>query len=713
MAGDAMVTRCRCVVLLLALLAVSYATGAARAQGSDFVAGEITSDVEGPVIIAQTNGSASDSLTFFLRPFANNDNVTDVNVITGEGQANTIISCAPDCDFNVATERGIGSGGYTVFNITVNFEFDYLPGLAVYTLEIFTSIRDGSPGSEPYTASFLALPRFDVLGFVILAPGTDRASPGSPDDPKIVSGELYSLDLGNYQDTLATPQYVMPVIGRYQAVASRFPYNDLLKQVVPVMGPPQNQTSDSDACPVAQQGGFDPATDDFPLDPGCGFKIFYSEATPDLDTLVLVINPYRVGMFNIEWEGNENVDINGMPFETLLRVTIASVPVPPTVSQFGRSYTFDYFGWEIFPWTLYNLVDPPRPSNDEMVGGFLSLGDPSQTMPEFQGSGLGGRLQVNANMSYTDLDAPLPSFQIYFLNLLGLTTVPSDAIEPGEALVPGMYAQYATTGVTPITQLPAANSQVRFSSSELCITGTLDNDDQRFNIIQFYVEFLLLDVASTSNNTCSKVIRAIRNNPDFGSLFGPMVPTSVSNSGRRRFLAGMDTSGRQVEADGVQIEMRAIVPAEGANRVRQDLDEYLDSDQFAMDVFVDPDWVRRGEGSTIETPSAVPTGTVDPGGASGGLPTWAIAVISVIAALLLILIIAVALFLILANKEEEDTESSYSSEGPALVPRPDDIMYQQAIVRDEYGRGEFSEPLEGEDFEMENGIRAEYPRIVA
>lgn len=698
------------VALVVAALCVLSAPVQVSAQGSEFVAGVITTNAPATIEVNQVNGSSQESVLFYLRPFDNDDNVTDVRVLP-QSDDNSIITCATEnCPYSVEITRDVGQG-YTVFNITVTFEFDYLPGQARYELEVYTDRRTGgNPNNQPYKSEG-DLPIFQVFGLVLLAPGTDRENPGNPENPRIVSGELYELYLGTYEDTLPpNDTYRLPVVSRWTSTDTRFPYDDLATaEVVAPLGRPQNQTSnrlEEPYCAIYVSN-----EPDYELEAGCGF-VFLTFDDPLQDVLLLKINPYRVGMFDIVWDGDENLEIDDTIFQTLLQVEIKSPPIPPPVSQFKKTYIFDYFGWEIFPWELYNLVDPPRPSNDTIVGGALEMGNPSEnTGPQYSPN---GQASVRMNLSYTELDLPIPSFLIYFVNLYGLFSVNSSVAVPEVEYEPNMIAEFATSGRAEIVQLN--QSVVTYSSPELCVIGVLTNPDASKNLMEFSVIFLKLGPESTSNNTCTKVIEAIMNhNPNtFGKYFEKIVPTNVKADNSRRVQSLDGESLRQVEAGGSEIFFRAIVPADtDNNNVRKELDDYLDSEEFALNVRVDPSWVRKGEAPSVITPTALPSGSANPGGAGGGLATWAIAVISVIAALLLILIIAVALFLILANKEEEDTESSYSSEGPALVPRPDDIMYQQAIVRDEYGRGEFSEPIEGDELEMENGIRAEYPRIVA
>lgn len=72
--------------------------------------------------------------------------------------------------------------------------------------------------------------------------------------------------------------------------------------------------------------------------------------------------------------------------------------------------------------------------------------------------------------------------------------------------------------------------------------------------------------------------------------------------------------------------------------------------------------------------------------AAGGIATWTIVVVSVVGAFALIAILSLSAWA-LHRRSAAKNESSYSSSGPLGVPDPSDMLYEQSIVRDIYGRG--------------------------
>ena len=111
--------------------------------------------------------------------------------------------------------------------------------------------------------------------------------------------------------------------------------------------------------------------------------------------------------------------------------------------------------------------------------------------------------------------------------------------------------------------------------------------------------------------------------------------------------------------------------------------------------------------------SAVKAAAGAPGLVSGGLATWTIVVIACVGALALILIIVLGLWAVY-RRSAEQSESDYSSSGPLGVPDPSDLLYEQSIVRDIYGRGDFPDggPSQAvaEQRAREADLREEFPR---
>eukprot|EP00177_Eucheuma_denticulatum_P003744 GFKZ01006776.1.p1 GENE.GFKZ01006776.1~~GFKZ01006776.1.p1 ORF type:complete len:571 (+),score=81.69 GFKZ01006776.1:233-1945(+) len=101
------------------------------------------------------------------------------------------------------------------------------------------------------------------------------------------------------------------------------------------------------------------------------------------------------------------------------------------------------------------------------------------------------------------------------------------------------------------------------------------------------------------------------------------------------------------------------------------------------------------------------------GAATGGLATWTIVLIAVVGAFALIVVILLGMWAV-HNKSKNQSDSDYSSSGPLGVPDPSDLLYEQSIVRDIYGRGDFPDggPSQAvaEQRAREAEMREEFPR---
>lgn len=98
---------------------------------------------------------------------------------------------------------------------------------------------------------------------------------------------------------------------------------------------------------------------------------------------------------------------------------------------------------------------------------------------------------------------------------------------------------------------------------------------------------------------------------------------------------------------------------------------------------------------------------------STGLALWTIILIAGLGAFALITLIMLGL-LAVYRRSAEHSESGYSSSGPLGVPDPSDLLYEQSIVRDIYGRGDFPEggpsAAVAEQRQREANLREEFPR---
>lgn len=123
------------------------------------------------------------------------------------------------------------------------------------------------------------------------------------------------------------------------------------------------------------------------------------------------------------------------------------------------------------------------------------------------------------------------------------------------------------------------------------------------------------------------------------------------------------------------------------------------------------DKLLLGKMNTL-SPKAVSGAGVSAASAAG-LATWVIVVIAVVGAFAIILLVMVGLWAVY-RRNAEQSESDYSSSGPLGVPDPSDLLYEQSIVRDIYGRGDFPEggpsAAAAEARAREADLREEFPR---
>lgn len=155
-------------------------------------------------------------------------------------------------------------------------------------------------------------------------------------------------------------------------------------------------------------------------------------------------------------------------------------------------------------------------------------------------------------------------------------------------------------------------------------------------------------------------------------------------------------------------DMRALVDPEDAEDADTALVESFDDCSFQKSTGYACDKLVLGERSV--TKAVVGTAV---GASTGGLATWTIVVIACVGAFALILVIILGLYSVY-RRSAEQSESDYSSSGPLGVPDPSDLLYEQSIVRDIYGRGDFPDggpsAAVAEQRAREADLREETPR---
>lgn len=155
----------------------------------------------------------------------------------------------------------------------------------------------------------------------------------------------------------------------------------------------------------------------------------------------------------------------------------------------------------------------------------------------------------------------------------------------------------------------------------------------------------------------------------------------------------------------------ALIGEENAEQAKDDLSACFDDCSCQKDLGYECDKLQL-EGTELLSPKAL-TGTVATAASSAGLAVWAIILIAVVGAFAIILLIVLSLWAVY-RRSAEQSESDYSSSGPLGVPDPSDLLYEQSIVRDIYGRGDFPEggpsAAAAEQRAREADLREDVPR---
>ncbi|KAI0562125.1 hypothetical protein FGB62_65g12 [Gracilaria domingensis] len=208
-----------------------------------------------------------------------------------------------------------------------------------------------------------------------------------------------------------------------------------------------------------------------------------------------------------------------------------------------------------------------------------------------------------------------------------------------------------------------------------------------------------------SQSVFTAVIRVVDSSPD--TLLAADAQKILS---RFCSVIGADTCAiEDVRSGSALLDCSGYIDGDDAATAENDLYEEFDSCEFQTGTGYACDELTLGEMSVTKA-------VVGSGGAvlaSAGLATWTIVLIAAVGAFALILVIVLGLWAVY-RRSAEQSESDYSSSGPLGVPDPSDLLYEQSIVRDIYGRGDFPDggpsAAVAEQRAREAELREETPR---
>lgn len=372
-------------------------------------------------------------------------------------------------------------------------------------------------------------------------------------------------------------------------------------------------------------------------------------------SFILKLNKYRVGTgsFTVNFDA-PSIAVDGEIFETSLNVKQEVDSVPPCVAV-GGDYEIDSDGYVAVE--FYNLASPPR---DSPVSEIVMK--------------MGGK---SYDFVSTKSKMDVPDQLVYFMP--GAAGEVSFTCDGEDAMIVGADAVTITGAAAPRPDGPLAKDTVQ----------SLDGDD----------------------NLATLVVRISVVNSD---------PTLLSAADAKAIASEVcDVTGAKgcvytaIVKGSAVITIQSQTERDEADAAVDKLSQSFDSCSFHKGV-ANSDYACE-DLELLESQATAPkavTSVITPT-AGAGLATWAIALIASVGAFVVILLFVVAMWAVY-RRNAEQSESDYSSSGPLGVPDPSDLLYEQSIVRDIYGRGDFPEggpsAAAAEARAREADLREEFPR---
>lgn len=350
----------------------------------------------------------------------------------------------------------------------------------------------------------------------------------------------------------------------------------------------------------------------------------------------LELNSYRLGYgtFHLDFL-NSQISLDMESFETILNVN-QDVSSPPCVVKAGVYEIED--GRVAVP--FYSLLTPPQDSPISTV--VMSVGGET----------------VEWDMSMSSLTNPT-QIVIFSAPATGEASFTCDG-EPA-VVVDGDSVEITGSPSTPSTSAPTTSSP-----SGPLASGIVTDLEEQSGYDQLTAEIIV------KNSSVATLLAS-----DAQQILGAFCT----------LVNGEDCALIDLVDGSAVCTMAANVDPDELEQAESDLTSSFTDCSFQSSLGYgcngDPDGMELG---SIEQKAvggaAIPTAT--------GLATWLVVLIACVGALALVSLMMVGL-LAVYRRSAEQSESDYSSSGPLGVPDPSDLLYEQSIVRDIYGRGDFPE----------------------
>lgn len=365
----------------------------------------------------------------------------------------------------------------------------------------------------------------------------------------------------------------------------------------------------------------------------------------------ITIDDYRVGSGSFRVIfEDQNIESDGETFETIIYVKQQTNPVPPCVVKAGE-YKLTASGSVSLP--MYNLMKPPQAEQIDSI--VLSVEGKTYNY-------------LNGLSEFV-----LPDQTVVFRpEVVGKATIMCDG--KAAKIVGGSAVIITGTPPEPPTEALAQDNRKALPESR-------------------------------SKDIITAVITVVNSDPSLLTKSAAMkiVKNMCTNCG------GEGCVWENIVQGSAIMSCAGYIP-QGDSEAVGKLEECYETCRCQRELGYGCDELTLGNVSSIPSKITAAAPTI---AAGAGLATWTIVLIAVIGAFAIILLVMLALWAVY-RRNAEQSESDYSSSGPLGVPDPSDLLYEQSIVRDIYGRGDFPEggptPAAAAERAREADLREEFPR---
>jgi hypothetical protein len=402
--------------------------------------------------------------------------------------------------------------------------------------------------------------------------------------------------------------------------------------------------------------------------------------------LVARFAPYRVGSGKMTVDIHApGIEVDGEAFETTMKVHFEEGGGAPPAVVVPEGVEADQAGWVAV--TMYNLLSPPAEKDVERCVMKIGEAEVSHDVAKSRLVQPDQKIMFKVDGKTGPASVKCDGKDAVILGGDGAASF--DVPEPGSGPTGGVSGAAATTKNATDAGSGGVNGDAGASGVDVNATLAVNSlepplEERKGKVrMGSQIRVVSADPSTYSVNEAADVLEAL--------CF---------------FTEGSNCSLTKVTKGSAILDVESYVTAGTENKALDKLRTAVETCEFQKRIGIsDCNEIQLNE-STVLASSAVTADDTSSVKKKRGVSALAVGLSAAAGGIALILLIVAAVWVVY-RRNAEQMESDFSSSGPLGVPENDESLYQQAIVRDIYGRGDFTGGIPMEEVAEQSRREAE------